>query len=94
MAMSPALVGHAERSEASAPFPWEPRCSDMGTYCVYIITNRKHGTLYTGVTNDLPRRMRDHKSAATRGFASRYRLTRLVWYEVFAHPLSAIRREK
>jgi putative endonuclease len=62
------------------------------TFYVYIMTNRSK-TLYIGVTNDLGRRVREHKAGKTRSFASRYKIDRLVYYEVFAMAVHAIRRE-
>jgi putative endonuclease len=64
-------------------------------YSVYIMTNRPRShVLYTGVTGNLPRRTFEHKNKLIPGFTSRYNLTRLVYYERFAHPQHAIRREK
>ncbi len=63
------------------------------TYYVYILTNRS-GTLYTGVTNNLRRRVRQHKDKCVPGFTSRYRLDRLLYYECFTHVSAAIAREK
>ncbi|MFH1730461.1 MAG: GIY-YIG nuclease family protein [Planctomycetota bacterium] len=65
----------------------------MPEYCVYIATN-KSGTLYTGVTNDIRRRMYEHKTKAAPGFTSRYNINRLVYYEVFKDIRAAIDREK
>ena len=62
-------------------------------YYVYILANRKHGTLYIGVTNDLVRRV-EHRSKAVRGFTRRYDITKLVWFEVYDDPTNAIEREK
>ena len=63
------------------------------TYYVYIMTNNS-GTLYVGVTNDLIRRVAEHKSGATKGFTSRYKMTRLVYFEMGGDALAAIEREK
>ena len=63
-------------------------------YYVYILANRKHGTLYVGVTNDLIRRLYEHKTEVVRGFASRYRVHLLVWFEVYDDITNAITREK
>ncbi|MBI5129583.1 MAG: GIY-YIG nuclease family protein [Rhodopseudomonas palustris] len=63
-------------------------------YYVYLLANRKHGPLYVGVTNDLVRRVYEHRSKAVPGFTSRYNITRLVWFEVHDDPISAITREK
>ena len=54
----------------------------MGGY-VYILASKKIGTLYTGVTNDLARRVWEHKEGIIKGFTSRYIVKRLVWYEVY-----------
>ena len=64
------------------------------TPCVYIITNKPHGTLYVGVTSDLPQRIWSHKQGAVEGFAKKHDLKRLVWYRVFDSMEEAIRREK
>ena len=64
----------------------------MRDYCVYIMTNRS-GMFYTGVTNNLPIRVYQHKNGMG-GFTSRYRMTRLVYYESTQNVLSAIAREK
>ena len=63
------------------------------TYFVYIMSNRSKA-LYTGVTNSLYRRVRQHKEAAGSEFTSRYRLDRLVYYERFDDVHRAIGREK
>jgi putative endonuclease len=57
------------------------------------MTNRSR-TLYVGITNDLERRVHEHRAKLTPGFTSRYRIDRLVHYEVTGDVLSAIRREK
>ena len=66
---------------------------DRKTYCVYIITNRSK-TLYIGVTNNLERRMWEHKHGTGSEFATRYKLDRLVYYESFDDVRNAIDREK
>jgi putative endonuclease len=63
-------------------------------YWVYIITNKQKRTLYIGMTNDLERRMSEHKRGEIEGFSQRYRLTRLVWFEHFRDVDAAIAREK
>lgn len=65
----------------------------MKTYYVYILTNKKHGTLYTGMTNDLRRRLYEHKQRKF-GFTSKYNLTKLVYYEETSDVKMAIAREK
>lgn len=61
---------------------------------VYILANRKKGTLYVGVTNDLVRRVFEHKNKLTEGFTSKYDISRLVYYEVTEYKIAAIEREK
>jgi putative endonuclease len=63
-------------------------------YYVYLLASRKYGTLYLGVTNDLVRRVYQHKNKIIRGFTSRYGVDRLVWYECYDDPITAITREK
>ncbi len=63
-------------------------------YFVYILASRKHSTLYTGITNDIVRRVHEHKSKLTPGFTARYGVDRLVWYECYDGPIPAITREK
>ncbi len=62
--------------------------------CVYILTNKKNGTLYVGVTSNLPKRIWQHKNKFIEGFSKRYNLDRLVWYENHEDMLSALAREK
>ena len=63
-------------------------------YCVYILANRKNGTLYVGITSDLIRRVGEHKNKVVAGFTKRYGVDKLVYYEVFDDPENAIKREK
>ncbi len=63
-------------------------------YYVYIMTNKYNTVLYTGVTNDLRRRVYEHKSGLGEGFTSRYNITKLVYYEAPDDVNSAIAREK
>ncbi len=61
---------------------------------VYIVTNRPSGTLYLGVTNNLARRVWEHRTGIHEGFTKRYGLKRLVWYEAHDEIELAIQREK
>ena len=63
-------------------------------YHVYIVTNRKHGTLYTGVTNDLARRTYEHREGLVPGFTKKHGCKQLVWFEVHSDITVAILREK
>ncbi len=65
----------------------------MNNYYVYIMTNHS-GTLYIGVTNDLQRRVWQHKQKLIKGFTKRYNITRLVYYEETSDIKAAITREK
>jgi putative endonuclease len=65
---------------------WQP--------CVYILASRRNGTLYVGVTSDLPRRVWEHRSGVVQGFTSDYSVYRLVFAEVHPTMESAILREK
>ena len=61
---------------------------------VYIMASRKGGTLYTGVTADLPRRVWEHRDEVTGGFTAKYGVKRLVWYREFEDITDAIVEEK
>ena len=61
---------------------------------VYIMTNKRNGTLYTGVTSDLVGRVWQHREGVLAGFTRRYGCKRLVWYEIHEEMLAAIAREK
>ena len=63
-------------------------------YYVYIMTNKYNNVLYTGITNDLKRRVYEHKEKLINGFTKKYNITKLVYYEVFEDPENAILREK
>ncbi len=65
----------------------------MRQYYVYIMTNRSK-TLYTGVTNDLMRRVYEHKNKMVEGFTKKYNINRLVYFEETSDVQSAITREK
>jgi putative endonuclease len=61
---------------------------------IYIITNKRNGTLYTGVTSDLIKRIAQHKNKTIEGFSSKYNCSLLVHYEIFEDLENAILREK
>jgi len=63
-------------------------------YFVYILASKKNGTLYVGVTNDLKRRVAEHRTGAVPGFAKKYKIFLLVYFEAFDEPRYAIAREK
>jgi putative endonuclease len=66
----------------------------MKQWCVYILASQENGTLYIGVTNDVARRVDEHKANTAKSFTQRYHVHNLVYYEVFASPEEAIHREK
>ncbi len=63
-------------------------------YYVYIMTNKRNTVLYTGITNDLKRRVYQHKKRLIDGFTKKYNIKKLIYYEVFEDPQNAILREK
>jgi putative endonuclease len=63
-------------------------------YYVYIMTSDHNKVLYTGVTNDLKRRVYEHKEKLVEGFSKKYNINKLVYYEVFEDIVNAISREK
>ena len=73
--------------------PCAQRWLGMRTYYVYIMTNKTR-TLYTGVTNNLEKRVLQHKRKLLPGFTYQYNISRLVYYETFGDILAAIQREK
>ncbi|HID32519.1 MAG TPA: GIY-YIG nuclease family protein [bacterium (Candidatus Stahlbacteria)] len=66
----------------------------MSQYYVYMMTNKRNTTLYTGITNDLKRRIYEHKMGLIRGFTKKYKIKKLVYYEATNDVRSAIEREK
>jgi putative endonuclease len=91
---------HSERSEESPSNDGIPSHSEPAyariinmSYYVYILTNKSH-TLYTGVTNDLVRRLYEHKHKLIPGFTSKYNIDKLVYFETFTNPEDAIAAEK
>jgi putative endonuclease len=63
-------------------------------YYVYFLTNDTNVVLYIGVTNNLKRRVWEHREKLVPGFTNKYNVTRLVYYEIFGDPENAILREK
>ncbi|MBN2182302.1 MAG: GIY-YIG nuclease family protein [Sedimentisphaerales bacterium] len=66
----------------------------MRQYFVYILASKKNGTLYIGVTNNLLKRVYEHKNNIVRGFTEKYNVHNLVYYEIYNNIGSAINREK
>jgi putative endonuclease len=80
---------HPERAERA-----KDPLAVMKQYYVYIMTNRNRGVLYTGVTNDLVRRVYEHKNKFIKGFSSHYNTTILAYFEETPDAITAIGREK
>jgi putative endonuclease len=89
------FIRHRQWDPNSAIFPNNEDCAMyiQKTYFVYIMTNRSK-TLYTGVTNNLMRRVHEHKMGTGSCFAAKYNLDRLVYFERFEDIHNAIEREK
>jgi putative endonuclease len=66
----------------------------MKTYYVYILASKRNGTLYIGITNDLARRVYEHKSGLIKGFTKKYSVNKLVYFQLTNDVNAAIRREK
>ena len=66
----------------------------MKVFCVYMLASQPNGTLYVGVTSNLPARLWQHRHHVFPGFTDRYDVTRLVWFEAHGSAESAILREK
>lgn len=63
-------------------------------YFIYILTNKNHTVLYTGMTRDLRTRVYEHKEKLHKGFTARYNVDKLVYFERFSHAEEAVEREK
>ena len=63
-------------------------------YYLYILTNKKNGTLYIGISNNLERRLFEHKNRLVEGFTKKYGLDKLVYFETYQYVNDAIKREK
>jgi putative endonuclease len=100
---------HCERSEAIQLFAAALDCfvadaprndgektmrPEVRQPAVYILANRRNGTLYIGVTSNLPQRVCQHRTGVVPGFTARYGCKMLVWYELHSTMLDAIAREK
>jgi len=66
----------------------------MSSYYVYILANKRNGTIYIGATNDLARRVSEHKGEKNKGFTQKYRVRQLVYHEEVSDVRSAFMREK
>ena len=66
----------------------------MGQFYVYIMTNKANNVLYTGVTNNLQRRIYEHKNQLIKGFTKKYNVKKLVYYDIANTMYEAIQREK
>jgi putative endonuclease len=88
------LRGAKRRSNPSRPSPGKDEHTLPREPCVYILANRRQGTLYTGVTSNLAERIFQHREGLTPGFSSRYGCNRLVFYERYERMDEAIAREK
>lgn len=66
----------------------------MREYYIYLLTNKHKNVLYTGITNNLIRRVYEHKHKLQQGFTQKYNVDRLVYYEIYSVIEEAITREK
>ena len=81
-------------SVIASPSVRRAKQSNCDKHFVYLMTNQFNTILYTGSTNDLKRRLAEHRSTRRAGFAQQYRINKLVYYEKFNEPLDAVSREK
>lgn len=63
-------------------------------YYIYILTNKRKTVLYVGVSDNLVKRVWQHKNKVVKGFTEKYNIDKLVYYEIFENPEEAIKREK
>jgi len=63
-------------------------------YYIYILSNFKRNVIYVGVTNNLQKRVWEHKQNLVEGFSKKYKVHDLIYFETFSDPISAIKREK
>ena len=66
----------------------------MNMYWTYLMTNSRNTTIYTGMTNNLEKRVKDHKGKLNSGFTAKYNCDKLVYFEKYYHAMDAINREK
>ncbi|OGH83016.1 MAG: excinuclease ABC subunit C [Candidatus Magasanikbacteria bacterium RIFOXYB2_FULL_40_13] len=66
----------------------------MKNYYIYILSNQRHTVLYIGITNDLKRRIEEHKQKLGSKFTKKYNIDKLLYYEIYTDPENAIKREK
>ncbi len=66
----------------------------MNTYYVYIVANNRNTTFYIGVTNNIQRRMYEHKNKLIKGFTEKYNIVKLIYYEEYQYINDALAREK
>ena len=90
-----AEIGHCEPAQAGVAIPILIKKGDLMNYYVYILSNSHKTVIYTGVTNDLIRRVYEHKNHVDKNsFTSQYNVENLVYFEVTNNPEAAIAREK
>ena len=66
----------------------------MKDFYIYILSNHTNTTFYVGVTNDIVRRVYEHKNKVVKGFTNKYNISKLVYYEIIGDAITAIEREK
>jgi putative endonuclease len=88
------IIACATASPTSFPRKRESSIRMTRQPAVYILSNKKNGTLYIGVTSNLQKRVWEHKNNMVEGFTKRYGIHRLVYYELHENMTSAIQREK
>ncbi|MDD7269361.1 MAG: GIY-YIG nuclease family protein [Treponema sp.] len=87
------MTGGTDEVVVIASVAWQSRKINM-KYYVYILFSKRNGTLYCGMTNNLERRMQEHKHKINDGFTAKYNVNKLGYYEEFSDAISAIEREK
>jgi putative endonuclease len=90
-------IGARTQDASEKPFVMpglDPGIQAEMPYYTYILASRRNGTLYVGVTNDLVRRVYEHRSGAVEGFTKRYAVKMLVYFEVLEMAAAAVQREK